>query len=128
MFLTGLHLVRSLGHRCLLLLGRKGILRRLANTGHDERWHWIDRGQILDFLFATRGEGKRLLDFGPGDGWPSLGVARLAGEVVGVDASARRVEVCVENARCLGISKWRTSWLLSCKPSSTCLRPSTPTR
>ena len=70
----------------------------------EERWHWVDRGQILDFLFATRGAGKRLLDFGPGDGWPSLGVARFAGVVVGVDASARRVEVCSQNARRLGIS------------------------
>ncbi|MHC4861625.1 MAG: class I SAM-dependent methyltransferase [Planctomycetota bacterium] len=65
--------------------------------------HWGDRGALFDFLHATRGEGARLLDFGPGDGWPSLIVAPFAGEVVGVDGSRRRVEVCTENARRLGI-------------------------
>lgn len=69
--------------------------------------HWNDRGHILDYLFSTEGEGKRLLDFGPGDGWPSLGVAPHAGQVVGVDGSLRRVQVCMENARRLGISNAR---------------------
>ena len=32
------------------------------------RSHWCDRGSMFDFLHATRGEGRRLLDFGPGDG------------------------------------------------------------
>ena len=35
---------------------------------------------------------KILLDFGPGDGWPSLLLAPMADEVVGVDASRRRVD------------------------------------
>lgn len=64
--------------------------------------HWQDRGYMFDFLMATRGEDKRLLDFGPGDGWPSLIVAPLAGEVVGVDGSGRRVAVCTANAARLG--------------------------
>ena len=64
--------------------------------------HWRDRGSRFDFLCATRGEGKRLLDFGPGDGWPSLIVAPDAAEVVGVDGSRRRVEVCTKNAARLG--------------------------
>ncbi|MGI6131623.1 MAG: class I SAM-dependent methyltransferase [Bacillota bacterium] len=70
-------------------------------------WHWDDRGRILDYLFATRGQGARLLDFGPGDGWPSLPVAPFAGEVVGADASARRVEVCAGNAARMGITNAR---------------------
>lgn len=45
MFLTGLRLVRSVGLRCLLLLGRKGILRRLANTGH---------GSVTEDLLMSR--------------------------------------------------------------------------
>jgi len=65
--------------------------------------HWCDRGSILDFLCATEGEGKTLLDFGPGDGWPSLPLASFARKVIGLDASLRRVEVCVQNARRLGI-------------------------
>ena len=69
-----------------------------------QRWHWRDRGALFDFLYSTQGEGKRLLDFGPGDGWPSLIVAPFAGQVVGVDGSARRVQVCTENAARLGIT------------------------
>jgi SAM-dependent methyltransferase len=68
------------------------------------RSHWCDRGSMFDFLHATRGRGKRLLDFGPGDGWPSLIVAPHAGSVVGVDGSERRVRVCAENARRMGLA------------------------
>jgi ubiquinone/menaquinone biosynthesis C-methylase UbiE len=64
-----------------------------------KRSHWSDRGSLFDFIFSTNGEGKRLLDFGPGDGWPSLLVAPYVDTVVGIDASKRRVEVCRENAR-----------------------------
>ena len=67
-----------------------------------ERSHWLDRGWLFDFLHAT-GSGK-VLDFGPGDGWPSLILAPFVDAVVGVDGSRRRVEVCRENARRLGIA------------------------
>lgn len=66
-----------------------------------DRMHWCDRGYYLDFV-STAGTG-RLLDFGPGDGWPSLIVAPLVREVIGVDASRRRVEVCRENALRMGL-------------------------
>jgi ubiquinone/menaquinone biosynthesis C-methylase UbiE len=69
-----------------------------------KRGHWCDRGALFDFLLATRGEGRRLLDFGPGDGWPSLIVAPFAEEVIGVDGSRRRIDVCRKNAKRLGIS------------------------
>jgi len=72
-----------------------------------DRSHWHDRGDTFDYLGATRGEGRRLLDFGPGDGWPSLLVAPYAAEVVGVEAAARRVTVCRENATRLGITNAR---------------------
>lgn len=39
------------------------------------RWHWSERGCLFDFLYTTNAEGKRVLDFGPGDGWPSLIIA-----------------------------------------------------
>jgi ubiquinone/menaquinone biosynthesis C-methylase UbiE len=67
------------------------------------RMHWQDRGFCYDYLYATDGEGKKLLDFGPGDGWPSLIVAPFVSEIIGVDASKQRVKVCNENARRLGI-------------------------
>jgi SAM-dependent methyltransferase len=69
--------------------------------------HWRDRGAAFDYLSATQAEGRRVLDFGPGDGWPSLIVAPYVREVVGVDGSQRRVEVCCENAARLGLSNAR---------------------
>jgi SAM-dependent methyltransferase len=76
-----------------------------------DRSHWNDRGSMFDFLFSTQGERKRLLDFGPGDGWPSLIVAPFAREVVGVDGSQRRVRVCSENAARLGLGNVRFEYV-----------------
>jgi len=70
----------------------------------NNKWHWSDRGMLYDYLYTTNGEGKKLLDFGPGDGWPSLIVAPFAKEVVGVDSSGKRVAICTENAKRLGIN------------------------
>lgn len=64
--------------------------------------HFADRGAAHDFSQAT-GTG-RVLDFGPGDGWPSLIIAPYVESVVGVDASLKRVQVCAENAQRLGIA------------------------
>lgn len=72
-----------------------------------QKAHWRDRGSLFDYLFSTRGQGKRLLDFGPGDGWPSLIVAPYAAEVVGVEGARRRAAVCAENAARLGIANAR---------------------
>lgn len=66
--------------------------------------HWRDRGSMYDYLLSTLGEGKLLMDFGPGDGWPSLIVAPYASRVIGVEGSIRRTKVCTENAARLGIS------------------------
>jgi len=81
-----------------------------------ERAHWRDRGSLFDFLFSVEGEGRRLLDFGPGDGWPSLIVAPFAAEVIGVDGSKRRVEVCTENTRRMGISNAKFIYVEPGKP------------
>ena len=66
--------------------------------------HWVDRGHLYDFLYSTKGKGKKLLDFGPGDGWPSLIIAPYVREVIGLDSSHSRVETCIENAKRLGIN------------------------
>jgi len=63
--------------------------------------HFADRARILDFQFSV-GNGK-ILDFGPGDGWPALGIAPFVKEVIGVEGSLRRAEVCTENAQRLNI-------------------------
>jgi len=69
-----------------------------------EKSYWQTIGTALDFIYSTGGEGKKLLDFGPGDGWPSLIVAPYAKEVIGIESSKKRVEVCTDNAKLLGIS------------------------
>lgn len=66
------------------------------------RSHWADRGSCFDYLYSTG--GGRLLDFGPGDGWPSLIVAPFVDSVVGIEGSVKRRDVCSENAARLGIS------------------------
>jgi len=66
--------------------------------------HWADRGWMFDYLLSTHGEGKLLMDFGPGDGWPSLIVAPYASKVIGIEGSTRRAQVCMENAARLEIS------------------------
>lgn len=65
--------------------------------------HWRDRGAALDFVLSTHCAGKRVLDIGPGDGWPSLIIAPAVAEVVGIEGAHRRVAVCRENAARLGI-------------------------
>lgn len=70
-----------------------------------KRWHWADHGRCLDYLEVCG--GGDLLDIGPGDGWPSLPVAFHARSVTGVDASPRRIAVCEENARRLGLTNFR---------------------
>ena len=62
----------------------------------------IDKAQIMDFAIATG--GGRLLDFGPGDGWPSLLMAPMVDEVIGVEGCQRRVDTCSENKRKLGLA------------------------
>ena len=68
-----------------------------------QRMHFVDRGQILDFAATAGRDGGRVLDFGPGDGWPSLLLAPMVDEVVGVEGSKKRVEVCTRNAERLGL-------------------------
>jgi ubiquinone/menaquinone biosynthesis C-methylase UbiE len=60
--------------------------------------HWRHRGFIWDFVLALRG-AERVLDIGPGDGWPALCLAPHFPEVVGIEPGARRVEVCRANAK-----------------------------
>lgn len=65
------------------------------------RAHFAARATELDFALSV-GNG-RILDFGPGDGWPALRIAPLVESVVGVDASPQRVAKCEANASRSGI-------------------------
>jgi len=64
--------------------------------------HFGSRGSTLDFASVV-GAG-RILDFGPGDGSPSLTLAPICREVVGVEGSKQRADICSANAQRLGIA------------------------
>ena len=67
--------------------------------------HWHHRGMIWDYVLSLEG-AERVLDIGPGDGWPALLLAPHFKEVVGIEPGARRIDVCRANAaRPASISK-----------------------
>lgn len=68
--------------------------------------HWADASRVADYAAHLPVDARRVLDVGPGDGWPSLPIAALRpdAQVVGVDASPLRVAVCATNARRLGLA------------------------
>ncbi len=61
--------------------------------------HWSDAARIADYVAHIPEGARRVLDIGPGDGWPSLPVAHALPDVtvVGVDPSPLRTAVCREN-------------------------------
>ena len=67
-----------------------------------DKGHFVTRAKELDYALAV-GSG-RILDFGPGDGWPALRIAPMVEQVVGVDAGLQRVETCTQNARQAGVA------------------------
>lgn len=71
--------------------------------------HWSDVARIADYVAHIPEGATRILDVGPGDGWPALPVARRRPEVtvVGVDPSPRRAAVCAANAARLAIPNAR---------------------
>lgn len=62
--------------------------------------HWAEAARIADYVAHAPEGARRVLDIGPGDGWPALPVAaaRPDLDVVGVDPSPLRVAVCTANA------------------------------
>lgn len=71
--------------------------------------HWAGAARIADFVARAPEDASLALDVGPGDGWPSLPLAAARPEltVVGVDPSPVRTEVCIRNARRLGLANAR---------------------
>lgn len=69
--------------------------------------HWSYAALVADFASHLPKDGTRVLDLGPGDGWPSIPLAAaLSGtdvHVLGVDPSPRRVAVCRANAGRLAV-------------------------
>jgi len=71
---------------------------------HHDPSHWHHRGMIWDFVLSLAG-AQRVLDVGPGDGWPSLLIAPHFKEVIGIEPGPRRVAVCRANAQQMGLRK-----------------------
>ncbi len=71
--------------------------------------HWSDVARVADYVAHVPPEARCVLDVGPGDGWPSLPVARALPHVtvLGVDPSPRRARVCAENATRLDLPNAR---------------------
>ena len=83
---------------------------------HHEPAHWHHRGMIWDYIFSM-GDGTCVLDVGPGDGWPSLLMAPHFKEIVGIDPSAKRIEVCRANAQKVRTRKARFEQMSVCDMS-----------
>lgn len=68
--------------------------------------HWADATRVEDYVAHLPPGGRRILDIGPGDGWPSLPVAAClpSAQLMGVDPSPRRVNVSTANALRLGLA------------------------
>lgn len=71
--------------------------------------HWAEAARIADYVAHAPADARRVLDIGPGDGWPALPVAaaRPDLQIIGVDPSPLRIRVCIENARRLGFGNAR---------------------
>lgn len=65
---------------------------------------WNNAGLVQDFYWSACTPHAKVLDFGPGDGWPSLLLAPQVAWVTGVDASSKRIKTCIQNAARLGVS------------------------
>ncbi len=68
--------------------------------------HWADAARVADYVAHAPEDALRVLDVGPGDGWPALPIAAVRPdlEVIGVDPAAQRTRVCAANAGSLGIA------------------------
>ncbi|MFH1144969.1 MAG: class I SAM-dependent methyltransferase [Candidatus Eisenbacteria bacterium] len=76
--------------------------------------HWARRGLIWDYVQSLDGASK-VLDVGPGDGWPALLLAPHFHEVVGIEPGPRRVESCRANARRMRLRKVRFEQMSACR-------------
>ena len=67
--------------------------------------HWADAARVADYAAHAPVGPRRVLDVGPGDGWPALPIAAARPDlaVVGVDPAARRTRLCAANAARLGL-------------------------
>ncbi|MBM3318529.1 MAG: class I SAM-dependent methyltransferase [Candidatus Eisenbacteria bacterium] len=75
--------------------------------------HWRQRALIWDYVLSLEG-AHRVLDIGPGDGWPSLLLAPHCSEVVGIEPGPRRTAACRDNAARLRVANARFEEMSAC--------------
>jgi len=83
---------------------------------HKDARHWHQRGMICDYVHSLEG-AKRVLDVGPGDGWPGLLIARHFEEVVGIEPIQKRLDVCETNAKMMRVRNVRFERMSACDMS-----------
>ena len=68
--------------------------------------HWADAARVADYAAHAPPDAQRVLDIGPGDGWPALPIAaaRPDLDIVGVDPAEARTRACEANAARLGLA------------------------
>ncbi|MEO0081573.1 MAG: methyltransferase domain-containing protein [candidate division WOR-3 bacterium] len=81
--------------------GRLPVIDVEQNFYNEE--HFYDEARIRDFAAHLDG-CEKVLDIGPGDGWPLLRIAPFFKAVFGVDPVQRRLDVCQANAEKLGLT------------------------
>ena len=90
-----------------LMSHQRGRQLPLVDVPYDPKQeaHWAEAARVADYLAHAPGGARRVLDVGPGDGWPALPMAteRPDLQVIGVDPSPRRTLRCTRNAARLGL-------------------------
>ncbi len=91
-----------------LMLRQRGGQLPFVDVPYDARReeHWADAARVADYVAHAPEGARRVLDVGPGDGWPALPIAasRPDLEVIGVDPAEPRTRVCAANAARLGLA------------------------
>ncbi|MCK4306485.1 MAG: class I SAM-dependent methyltransferase, partial [Candidatus Eisenbacteria sp.] len=80
---------------------------------HRDALHWHHRGMIWDYVLSLE-DATRVLDVGPGDGWPSLLIAQHFKEVVGIEPGPKRTEACRANARRMHVRNAQFETMSAC--------------
>lgn len=91
-----------------LMPRQRGGQLPLVDVPYDARReeHWAEAARVADYVAHAPADARRVLDIGPGDGWPALPIAaaRPDLEVTGIDPAGQRTRVCRANAARLGLA------------------------
>lgn len=74
----------------------------------------------FDYAYSRLGnlEGKKLLDYGAGDGWNTICFAKAKAKVVAIDISEKGIELIRKKALANGVSEYVTAEVQNCYETS----------